>query len=330
MQIIFQPVAGIERAIKTRMAGKAPVRYAVVDAFTNTPFKGNPGAVCLLNGDAHEGAHIDDSWMQSVAKEFNISETSFLLPIRSASGSAELQESKEKPIPRFHLRWFTPVAEVNLCGHGTLAAAHFLFSSGEVGGDVVEFDTKSGVLTAKKSQGLGHGNLDVVDDKERFSIELDFPVVSLAECGLSEMFPYIRMTLAGATIINTMKTAGGDLLVEVGSSDEVVSVQPQFEEIRNCPVSRGLILTGAAPPGSGFDFFTRFFCPKYGINEDPVCGSAHCALAPYWGEKLGKNQVVSYMASERSGILHLQLEGGGERVMIRGEAVTIMVGSLLV
>lgn len=305
------------------MAEKVPVRYAVVDAFTNTPFKGNPAAVCLLDENERQDAYLDDSWMQSLAKEFNISETTFLLPFRSTSNHIEIQESNGKPVPRFHLRWFTPVREVDLCGHATLASAHFLFSSGEVCGDVIEFDTKSGVLTAKKSQGLSN--------KGCFSIELDFPVVSLTECGpITEMLPHIGTTLAGATIINTVKTTGGDLLVEVGSSAEVVDVQPQFEEIRNCPVDRGLIVTGAAPSGSGFDFFTRFFCPKFGINEDPVCGSAHCALAPYWGKKLGKSQLVSYMASERSGILHLQLETGGKRVMIRGEAVTIMVGSILV
>ncbi|PKU80816.1 hypothetical protein MA16_Dca014654 [Dendrobium catenatum] len=188
------------------------VRYAVVDAFTDTPFKGNPAAVCLLE----EEVGVDDNWMQNVAKEFNISETAFLLPSNASSK------------PRFRLRWFTPVAEVEL-------------------------------------------------------------------------------------------TSGKDL----------ADIKPNFVELARC-VGRGVIMTAPAPPGTGFDFFTRFFCPKMGVNEDPVCGSAHCALAPYWSRKLGKNNLIAYQASPRSGILDLQVDEERSRVLIRGEAVTVMEGFLMV
>ncbi|XP_072984135.1 uncharacterized protein [Typha latifolia] len=222
---------------------KRSVRYAVIDAFTDAAFKGNPAAVCFLEA---EGGVVDEQWMQSVAKEFNISDTAFLSRATSAVNSDA--GGGDPPSPRFHLRWFTPVSEVNLCGHATLAAAHFLLISG---------------------------------------------------------------------------------LVELASGKEVADINPNFTELKECP-GRGVIITGQAPAGSGFDFFSRFFCPKLGVNEDPVCGSAHCALAPYWGKKLEKQCLIAYMASPRGGRLDLQLVEETQRVRIKGEAVTIMVGTLLV
>ncbi|RWW87398.1 hypothetical protein BHE74_00003778 [Ensete ventricosum] len=182
-------------------------------------------------------------------------------------------------------------ADVKLCGHGTLAAAHFLWTSGLVSSTVIEFATKSGILTAKKvirSNLLGAPNVALNEAGEKFSIELDFPVIPVGGCNAAET-PSITETLNGASI------------VELSSGKEVVDLHPNFDEIQKC-AGNGLIVTAPAPPGSEYDIFTRFFCPKFGINE----------------------------ASPRGGRLDLQLVEETQRVYIRGEAVTVMVGSLLV
>ncbi|CAN6452853.1 unnamed protein product [Victoria cruziana] len=252
--------------------------------------------------------------MKSVAKEFNLSQTAFIIPESDISGCR-----------RFRLRWFTPMNEVDLCGHATLASAHFLFSSGLVSGNRVEFLTRSGLLTADKVEGFK--NIDG-QAEGGFAVELDFPVVPIVDCGPSDI-PSIPVTLNGATINSIKKAITNDLIIEVMSGNVVKGIQPQFDELEKCP-GRGIIITGAAPQGSGFDFFTRFFCPKLGISEDPVCGSAHCALAPYWSRKLGKHDLVAYMASPRGGKLVLQFKEDRGRVLIKGEAVTVTEGSILV
>ncbi|KAJ3686955.1 hypothetical protein LUZ61_016119 [Rhynchospora tenuis] len=258
--------------------------------------------------------------MQSVAKEFNVSDTAFLSPAISAAGTNGQDESNSTP--RFNVRWFTPGAEVPLCGHATLATAHFLFSSDLAKHDTIEFVSKSGLLVARKI-------IRPTLKDETFTVELDFPVDPVVEFDASEV-PSIPLTLNGVPIVNVMKTtACGDLIVELPSGKDVAKLQPNFEEIKECS-GRGIIVTGPAPDGCGFDFYTRFFCPKVGINEDPVCGSIHCALVPYWSEKLKKKRLTSFMASQRSGILHLELDEKSQRVRISGEAVTVMVGTILV
>ncbi|KAJ4782656.1 Phenazine biosynthesis-like domain-containing protein [Rhynchospora pubera] len=296
------------------------IKYAVIDAFTGEAFKGNPAAVCLLE----ETADVDEHWMLSVAKEFNISETCFLTRVVSAVGSYPNSSNQSVDIPRFSLRWFTPVAEVNLCGHATLASAHFLFTSALLEHEIVEFITKSGLLTAKKVTKSKSASKDM-----KLFIELDFPADQVVKCNASEL-PSIPLTLNGLSVVNVLKTtASDDFIVEVSSGKEVAELQPNFNEIQKC-AGRGVIVTGQAPDGSGFDFFSRFFCPKLGINEDPVCGSAHCALVPYWSRKLQKKSLTAFMASPRSGVLHLELDEKSQRVRISGEAVTVMVGTLLV
>ncbi|KAJ8619632.1 hypothetical protein MRB53_028161 [Persea americana] len=300
---------------------KKPVQYSVIDAFTDSAFKGNPAAVCLLEEERDEG------WMQSVAAEFNISETAFLS--RIGTGIAESENSD--PSPRFSLRWFTPVDEVELCGHATIASAHFLFSSGLVKTNKIEFITKSGLLTVQKVDGLNHVNTPWPSNNkagEHFSIELNFPTIPVIDCDPTE-HPSIPATLNGASMLNIKKTGNGDLIVELLSGEVVAGLQPQFDELQKC-AGVGVIITGTAAPGSGYDFFTRYFCPKLGLNEDPVCGSCHCALVPYWSKKLGKNDLIAYMASPRGGKLDLHLEEDTQRVLIRGEAVTVMTGTLLV
>ncbi|KAL8530666.1 hypothetical protein ACS0TY_007632 [Phlomoides rotata] len=295
---------------------KKPVRYCVVDAFTDSAFKGNPAAVCLLEEER------DEEWLQAVAREFNISETCYL---------TRLTDSPNASVPRFLLRWFTPVAEVKLCGHATLAASHFLFSYDLVKSNIIEFSTLSGILTAKRvanSKVSENGNLP---DLSSFLIELDFPVVPIKEYDFTTE---INSTLCKSLNISSVKeihmtTTGDDILVVLPSGEAVVEVEPNFDEIGKCP-GRGLIITGLAPAGSGFDFFTRFFCPKLGVNEDPVCGSAHCALAPYWSKKLGKNDFIAYQASPRSGVLNLHVDEKNQRVLLRGKAVVVTEGSILV
>ncbi|PIA34015.1 hypothetical protein AQUCO_03900127v1 [Aquilegia coerulea] len=221
--------------------------------------------------------------------------------------------------------------QVKLCGHATLASAHVLFASGLVKSNIIEFSTLSGILTAKKVQAGMLNTSSSLNDKaeDHFSIELDFPTDSLVECEPHDI-PLITLTLNGAPIINIKKMATtGDLIVELSSGTIVADLQPKFDEIHKCP-GRGVIITGIAPSESGFDFFSRFFCPKLGVNEDPVCGSAHCVLAPYWSKKLGKCDLKAYMASPRGGILDLHLNEETQRLLIAGRSVIVMEGSLLV
>lgn len=290
----------------------------MVDAFTDTPFKGNPAAVYLL--EEEELAGTDDQWMQAVAKEFNVSATAFITP---AVGG--VLDSLNR---RFHLRYFIRAAEIELCGHATLASAHFLFESGLVKGEMIEFYTKSGILTIKKVQdlkNLGFSNL-CTNGGEKFSYELDFPVIEVVDCTLSEI-PSIPITLNGLSVVNASKTNAGDLIVELTSGKDIVDIRPNFDEIERC-AGRSVVMTAPAPPGTGFELYTRVFCPKMGHNEDPVTGSVHCALAGYWSKKLGKQKLIAYQASTRGGILQLQLDEQNRRVRIRGDAVTVMAGTL--
>ncbi|KAA8543216.1 hypothetical protein F0562_021289 [Nyssa sinensis] len=272
---------------------KKPVKYCVVDAFTDLPFKGNPAAVCWLEEER------DEEWLQAVAREFNISETCYLT--RFTDPESDIQDSSNTTAnPRFRLRWFTPVAEVKLCGHATLAAAHFLFSSSLVDANIIEFLTLSGVLTAKR----------VPEAPKADPLNL-------------------QNALGGASVMEIKKTTtSDDLFVVLSSGKAVADVQPQFDEIKKCP-GRGIIVTGLALPGSGFDFISRFFCPNLGVNEDPVCGSAHCALAPYWCQKLGKCDFVAFQASPRGGILNLHLDEKNQRLLLRGKAITVMEDIIL-
>ncbi|CAL0316166.1 unnamed protein product [Lupinus luteus] len=297
---------------------KKPVRYWLVDAFTESAFKGNPAAVCLL--DEENASREDQKWMQHVAAEFNISQTCYLLPIPTSNS-----------IPRFHLTWFTPIAQVKLCGHATLAAAHTLFSSGLVQTGIIEFATLSGLLTAKKVPAINitdASNLPNGKTHDTFYIELDFPADPVTEFNFVEA-SQISGALKGASIIDIKRTNADNLFVAVTSGNNVTEVQPQHDAIVKCP-GKGIIVTAVAPPGSGFDFYSRYFAPKFGINEDPVCGTAHCALASYWSKKLGKSDLNAYQASSRGGVLNIHFDEQNQRVILRGKAVIVMEGSILV
>ena len=255
-----------------------------VDAFTNRPFAGNPAAVCLLDGPA------EANWMQRVAAEMNLSETAFLHPENDG----------------FRLRWFTPLAEVDLCGHATLASAHVLWESGRLPtGHTARFYTASGRLTASQ---LGNW------------IELDFP----AKPGTSAVPPPGLIEALGVEPVAVQRSQF-DYLVEVPREADVRSLAPDFTRLRQVE-TRGVIVTARAEVGE-FDFVSRFFAPAVGVDEDPVTGSAHCSLAPYWSQQLGKTTFDAYQASRRGGVLRVQLLG--ERVRLAGQAVTVMVCQLV-
>lgn len=224
--------------------------------------------------------------------------------------------------------------QVDLCGHATLASAHFLFTTvlakqQHAAAAMVEFVTRSGILTAKKVPAPPPpANDGGVPGEEKLFIELDFPMIDLVEYDSAETLS-IPETLNGARVVSVWKSStAGDLIVELSSGKEVADIIPNINEIKKCD-GRGVIVTGPAPAGSDYDFFSRFFCPKFGIDEDPVCGSAHCVLAPYWGGKLGKQKLTAFQASPRSGTLYLELDSENRRVRIQGEAVTVMAGTLL-
>jgi PhzF family phenazine biosynthesis protein len=260
-----------------------------VDAFTKEPFKGNPAGVCLLE------KAMPEEWMRSLAMEMNLSETAFLLP----QGEA------------YSLRWFTPRKEVRLCGHATLATAHILFEQGILKQDEVAlFDTLSGRLTARR-----------LDDW----IELDFPVRPTTPC---DSRPDINAALGVEPVATAISPSemGDYLLLELESDAAVRNLTPDFIKLEACPARAVIVTSRSADPQ--FDFVSRFFAPWLGINEDPVTGSAHCYLSPYWAGKLGKSIFMAYQASARGGVLGCRWEG--ERVFLKGQAVTIFRGELII
>jgi predicted PhzF superfamily epimerase YddE/YHI9 len=231
-----------------------------------------------------------DEWMRQVAREMNLSETAFLTP----KGEA------------YHLRWLTPAVEVDLCGHATVACSHVLWEDGHLpAGAQAKYDTRSGRLTA---------------DRRGDWIELNFPV-KIATA--TEPSPGLLPSLGIAKPAWVGKNAF-DYFVEVESEEQLRALAPNHSELKKEPV-RGVIVT--ARGSNGFDFVSRFFAPGSGIDEDPVTGSAHTALAPYWAAKLGKKEMTGFQASARGGIVRVRMDG--DRVILGGQAVTIMRAELL-
>ena len=255
-----------------------------VDAFTASPFSGNPAAVCILAGPGNE------VWMQNVAREMNLSETAFLYPVEDG----------------YHLRWFTPAVEVDLCGHATLASAHILWETGRLIPDQqARFHTRSGLLTCQQQGDW---------------IQMDFParppVLASPPSGLLEALA-VTPLFVGRNV--------DDYLLEVATEAEVYATDPDFGLLKTVS-ARGVIITGRSV-SPDYDFISRFFAPAAGVNEDPVTGSAHTCLGPFWAEKLGKRDLVGYQASARGGIVRVQ--AGSERVLLGGQAVTVIRGELL-
>lgn len=260
------------------------LKIFTVDAFTDKPFKGNPAAVCILDSE------INENLMQSIAFEMNLSETAYLLKLKDG----------------FRLRWFTPVSEVELCGHATLASAHILWQEKILKPDeqAVFHTVYKGILKASKSDN---------------GITLDFPsnnpVKSENNNELSE---------ALGIIPEKIYTTQNHYLAVLNSEFDLKSVNPDFYLLKKLPKYGTIITCKSENPE--FDFVSRFFAPAKGVDEDPVTGSAHCTLAPYWSDNLNKNTLKAYQASQRGGILNLTLNG--DRVFILGNAVTVLEGKL--
>lgn len=258
-----------------------------VDAFTSRPFTGNPAAVCWLETSASA------AWMQSVAAEMNLAETAFVEP--RAGG----------PVEGYSLRWFTPEVEVPLCGHATLASAHVLWESERhSAGAPIVFHTQCGPLTCRQGEGR---------------IEMDFPLARAEPAppppGLCE-----ALGVSSATVMRTPF----DYLVVVQRAEVVRRLAPDFRKLAQVQ-TRGVIVTSRADDPR-YDFVSRFFAPAVGIDEDPVTGSAHCALAPYWAEILGKMTLTGWQASRRGGEVRVTVSGN--RVQLAGQAVTVLRGEL--
>lgn len=254
-----------------------------IDAFTDRPFHGNPAAVCLL------GDTMPDAWMQQVAAELGLSETAFLL--RDDDG--------------FSLRWFTPTVEVDLCGHATVASAHFLWRAGHLKPLAeARFHTRSGLLTARERDGW---------------ITLDLPATPAAPA-----YPPHGLEDALGAVATRVGRSVYDVIVELESEAAVRAVDPDMRALREVP-ARGIIVT-ARSDDPEYDFVSRFFGPASGVPEDPVTGSAHCALGPWWAETLGRDDLVGCQASPRGGVVRVQVRG--DRVRLMGHAVTVCKGTL--
>jgi PhzF family phenazine biosynthesis protein len=263
------------------------MKIFIIDAFTCKSFSGNPAAVCPLE------KMLPDEKLQAIAREMNLSETAFFVPQDVG----------------FHLRWFTPLKEVDLCGHATLATAHILWQEKLLADDQAAiFSTLSGTLSAKKQQDW---------------IELQFPRGEIQE------LPSPNADILQALGINDLIYMGSyrpnRYLIEVPQADLVRTLNPNFSRLLELGADR--IMVTAKGDQAPYDFVSRYFAPGAGINEDPVTGSAHCYLTPYWSKKIGKDSLIAYQASMRGGELRLKLTN--ENVLIRGQAVTIFKGELL-
>lgn len=256
------------------------MKQYIVDAFTNEVFRGNPAAVCVMDGWPNE------TWMMKVAAENNLSETAFI--VKEAEG--------------YHLRWFTPGTEVELCGHATLASAFVILNYYEPNSARVEFFTLSGKLTVVRKGDL---------------YEMDFPTYDLREIPVTDV----------------MEKAFGIRPIKAVLGLDLVCVFENEETVRNMAPDQSLLLKidgriqNATAKGTDTDCVSRSFCPKLSIPEDPVCGSAHCQIAAYWAKELDKDTIIACQASRRGGTLHCHLSGNG-RIQISGEAVLFAISEI--
>jgi len=255
------------------------IKLYQVDAFARHVFEGNPAAICPLEH------WIDDHILQKIAEENNLSETAYFVPEQNG----------------FHLRWFTPVEEVDLCGHATLAAAHVIFNHLNYAENQILFSTRSGTLTVEKNS---HG------------LSMDFPASTLTPI----QAPTPLLTGLGTAPKEIFKDF--DYIVVLDSEEELVNLKPDFSRWLSLDL-RGVVVTA---PGNNTDFVSRCFFPKHRINEDPVTGSAHCETAPYWAKKLGKHQLSAKQLSKRGGFVECSLSN--DRVTLTGSAIDYMQGEI--
>ncbi len=274
------------------------IRIFQVDAFTQEPFRGNPAAVCLLSHD------YEDAILRAIAAEMNLSETAFVTP---------LDTEDWKTATHFSLRWFTPQVEVRLCGHATLATGVVLLNVIGVSAPQITFETLSGELVAKRAT--------------RGSVLLDFPADPPQPLAPPTA---ILEALGGATgMVETLYASQTQkLLVCLEEESQVRALAPDYSRLKAAPVPeivKGVIVTAASQ--TPYDFISRYFAPWVGIDEDPVTGSAHTVLAPYWAARLKKTALDAYQASARGGALHVRLVGDA-RVELLGYAVVVLEGNL--
>ena len=253
-----------------------------IDAFTEAVFGGNPAAVCPIE------SWLDDATMQAIAYENNLSETAFFVPADGAYG----------------LRWFTPLAEVDLCGHATLASAYVVFHHLRPDADSVSFDTRSGRLD------VARGNDGLIMDFPALAAN---PVVAPADLS------------AGLGAEPEAVFADMDYLALFETEAQIRAIEPDLAALARLDERRGVIVTA---PGETADFVSRFFCPRLGVPEDPVTGSAHCMLAPFWADRLGKSTLHAHQASARGGTVHCTV--AGDRVRLAGRAVQYLEGTIAV
>ncbi|MEM8783421.1 MAG: PhzF family phenazine biosynthesis protein [Planctomycetota bacterium] len=314
------------------MPTATPPPLYIVDAFANGPFTGNPAAVCLLERHGSPSGWPDAAWMQRLADEMNLSETAFVLPPSEAPGRPASDEASDAA---FGLRWFTPRAEVELCGHATLASAHVLFTETRHAAGTVRFQTGlAGVLTCTQSS--THADAEPYTG-EASAIAMDFPA---QRCRPTATPPGLLEALG----LDAPQVASGgvhfgpyDFLVELDTPDRVAELEPDFAALGQLEC-RGVAVTAAVPedhpraeshqPGGfhGARIVSRFFAPRLRIAEDPVTGSLHCVLATYWAHRLGTPGFTAYQASARGGLVRVTLRD--ERVTLSGSAVTVLRGRL--
>jgi PhzF family phenazine biosynthesis protein len=272
------------------------VPISQVDSFTSEPFRGNPAGVCVLPGHR---TPPDATWMQSVAREMNLAETAFLRKLAGGTG--------------FELRWFTPTVEVDLCGHATLASAHILWQTNALSpSEPACFQTRSGLLTAVR----GHDGW----------IELDFPATPDESTPLPNGLMEALGSAASPISPRYVGQSRFDYIIELENEDAVRALQPDFRRLAAIK-TRGIIVTSRSGT-PGVDFVSRFFAPAAGIDEDPVTGSSHCCLGPFWSHRLGKATLVAHQISPRGGVL--RVTPNGDRVKLAGQAVTVLRGELTV
>ena len=272
------------------MSAPASLPLLQVDAFSQDPFGGNPAAIVML--DTPRPA----AWLQAVAGEMNLSETAFLI---------------RRGDSRFDLRWFTPAVEVTLCGHATLASAYALWSTGRApAGTPIVFDTRSGALTARPGPDG--------------TITIDLPLRPVTTAALPDGIEAALGVTPIAVHAARKGPGGSDYIVEVADEATVMNARPVFAPMK--AIDGGIILTARAST-RGWDFVSRYFAPAFGIDEDPVTGSAHCALAPYWASRLGRQVLTARQVSKRGGTLAVTVDG--DRVRLGGHAVTVLAGELV-
>ncbi|MED4241115.1 PhzF family phenazine biosynthesis protein [Priestia megaterium] len=258
------------------------MRYYVVDAFAEKIFEGNPAGVCIMN------EWLPDDTMQNIAIENNLSETAFA--VKEENG--------------YHLRWFTPGGEIDLCGHATLATAYILFRFVETSQESIVFNSKSGELTVTKKGDL---------------YELDFPII------FSEKYPVSEQMIAALGVEPLETYKGNDLIFLLESEEAVQNLKPNFEKMKDIPEGIAVFVTAK---GSKHDYVARAFFPKLNLNEDPVTGAMQCSLVPFWTERLGKKELIVRQLSKRGGTIYCK--NNGDRVKISGPAALYSIGDIFI